>query len=129
MKFLVEKAAEVMNNAYAPYSNFQVGCAILMKDGEVVVGVNVENISYGGTICAERTAINSAIAKGYKRGDFDKIAVIANTDSFVRPCFICRQSIIEFFDDSAEVIMSNKNLEYEVRTVAEITPYAFKDFL
>ncbi len=128
MKYLVDEAKSVLKNAHCPYSNFPVGCAIEMKDGTIIHGVNVENISFGGTICAERTAINAAITKGYKKGDFKAIAVIANTESFVRPCHICRQSFNEFFEDDLKVAMSNKHVEFEVLTVGELAPYSFKDF-
>ncbi len=128
MKYLVDKAIEAKENAYAPYSNFPVGCAVEMKDGTIFKGCNVENISYGGTICAERVAICAAIASGYKKGDFKALAVVANTKKYVRPCFICRQTFTEFFENDMEIAMACENGEFEVRTVETLAPYAFEDF-
>ncbi len=127
MKYLVDSAKEVLVNAYAPYSNFPVGCALEMNDGTIFHGVNVENISFGGTICAERSAITAAVSNGYRKGDFKAIAIIANTKSYVRPCHICRQTFTEFFDKDMKVAMSNKDGEFEVLSVAELTPYSFEE--
>lgn len=128
MKYLIDEAKSILENAYAPYSNFPVGCALEMNDGTIIQGVNVENISFGGTICAERNAINTAITKGYRKGDFKAIAIIANTESFVRPCHICRQTFTEFFEKDMKVGMSNKHGEFEIKTVEELVPYSFEDF-
>ncbi len=127
MQYLVDKAKEVMKNAYAPYSKFLVGCALEMNDGTIICGVNVENASFGGTICAERTAITSAITKGYNKGDFKQIAIIATSSEYVRPCHICRQTFVEFFSPDMKVAMACENGEYEVRTVAELTPFSFTE--
>lgn len=126
-KLLVEKAAKVMENTYSPYSKFPVGAAILMTDGTVFVGTNVENASYGATICAERSAIVSAVAKGYKPGDFEKIAVISKMHNITPPCAVCRQVLVEFFKPNAEVLMANYNQEYTVATVSELVPYSFTE--
>ncbi len=128
MKYLVDKAIEAKENAYAPYSNFPVGCAIEMNDGTIFKGCNVENISFGGTICAERVAICSAIANGYSKGDFKVIAIVANTKKYIRPCFICRQTFTEFFEKDMEVVMADESGQYEIKTVDDLAPYAFEDF-
>ncbi len=126
-KLLVEKAIKVMENTYSPYSKFPVGAAILMTDGTIFVGTNVENASFGATICAERSAIVSAVAKGYKPGDFEKIAVISKMHNITPPCAVCRQVLVEFFKPSAEVLMANYNQEYTVATVSELVPYSFTE--
>lgn len=126
-KLLVEKAIKVMENTYSPYSKFPVGAAILMTDGTIFVGTNVENASFGATICAERSAIVSAVAKGYKPGDFEKIAVISKMHNITPPCAVCRQVLVEFFKPNAEVLMANYNQEYTVATVSDLVPYSFTE--
>ena len=92
---LIEAAIEVRERSYAPYSNYQVGAALLMEDGTIVTGVNVENSSYGLTICAERTAVGKAIAAGYRK----ILAVAVATDNAGAPCGACRQVLTEFAGD------------------------------
>ncbi len=128
MKYLIDYAKKALNNAYAPYSQFQVGAALQTKDGKIFLGANVENISFGGTICAERSAIVSAISNGYTKGDFKAIAIVANTNKYIRPCFICRQTFIEFFDKDMSVALGMKDSDFEVLTVGDLTPYPFEDF-
>ncbi|MDD2518866.1 MAG: cytidine deaminase [Bacilli bacterium] len=104
-----EKLTKLLENAYAPYSNYQVAAAVVTNDGREFVGVNVENASYGGTICAERNAINSAIAAGYTKGDFKELYVMVASDKLAFPCNICRQVIVEFFDMDNKLILMTKN--------------------
>lgn len=87
------EAVKAMENAYTPFSNFQVGAALLSKDGRVFTGCNVENSTLGGTICAERTACVKAVSEGVR--EFEKIAVVCH-DGRVTPCGICRQFLYEF---------------------------------
>ena len=96
---------EIIKNAYAPYSNYRVAAEVVTNDGKSFYGVNVENASYGGTICAERNAINSAISAGYKKGDFKSLTVMVDGDKTAFPCFICRQTIVEFFDMNDDLIL------------------------
>lgn len=124
-KIMYEKALEASKNAYAPYSNFKVGACVLMKDGTLIQGCNVENASYGLSNCAERTAIFTAIAKGYKKGDFDKLIEIGNTDGLCYPCGACRQVMAEFFDKDDEIICGNYKGEYKVYRLEELLPYSF----
>ncbi len=126
-KNLVEIAAKAMENSYSPYSSFPVGAALLMTDGTVFIGTNVENASYGATICAERSAIVSAVASGYKAKDFVKIAVISKMNNITPPCAVCRQVLVEFFKPNAEVIMASYNQDYKIATVSELVPYSFTD--
>ena len=93
---LIEKAKQIANNAYAPYSKFKVGCALLTEKGNVFVGCNVENASYGATICAERNAITTAIAEEGTEMIISKIAVITSHEAAAPPCGVCRQFISEF---------------------------------
>ncbi len=92
---LIKAAIEVRERAYAPYSKYQVGAALLMEDGTIVTGVNVENSSYGLTMCAERTAVGQAIAAGYRK----ILAIAVATDNAGSPCGACRQVLTEFAGD------------------------------
>ncbi len=92
---LIEAAIAGRKQAYAPYSNYPVGAALLMEDGRIITGVNVENASYGLTICAERTAVGKAIAEGYRK----ILAVAIATDNAGSPCGACRQVLTEFAGD------------------------------
>jgi len=92
---LIEAAIAVRKQAYAPYSNYRVGAALLMEDGSIVTGVNVENASYGLAICAERTAVFKAVSEGYRK----ILAVAVATDNAGSPCGACRQVLTEFAGD------------------------------
>lgn len=120
---LVAEAHKAKENAYCRYSNFQVGAAVLAKDGNVIKGCNVENASYGLTMCAERTALFKATSEGYKPGDFEAIAIAASADDF-SPCGACRQVINEFGDDM--VVIFEFGGETIITTLAGILPYNFK---
>ncbi|MBR7042135.1 MAG: cytidine deaminase [Bacilli bacterium] len=122
-----EELIKLLDKAYAPYSKFRVSAIIETKDGKFIPGVNVENASYGATICAERNAITTAVSMGYKKGDFKKIYVMVSGDKLSTPCFICRQVISEFFDKDSEVILMGKNGEMEKHTVSEMCPYPFDE--
>ena len=120
-----EKLVKLLDNAYAPYSKFHVACVALMKDGKMIPGVNVENASYGGAICAERNAITTAIALGYTKGDFDKLYVMVSGEKLSTPCFICRQVITEFFDKESEIILMGRDGDSKTYKVSEMCPYPF----
>lgn len=106
-KKLFSEALDISKFSYSPFSKFRVGSAILTKEGKIVKGVNVENSSFGATICAERTAAASAVTKGYK--DFLAIA-IASPDGEAFPCGICRQFLYEFSGDL--IVISGKDIEH-----------------
>lgn len=116
------KASEVAKNAYAPYSGFKVGAALLAKDGRIFLGTNVENISYGGTLCAERNAFAGAVAEGAR--DFEAIAVYGGGGE-AWPCGICRQFMHEFGEDLIVVTGSSAENLREV-SLKELLPKAFE---
>ena len=111
---LVQRAAAAAARAYAPYSHYFVGAAVRMRDGKVFEGVNVENAAYPLGVCAERTAIVSAVAAGYRPGDFEAIAMTAS------PCGGCRQWLHEFRFD--EVSYRRENGEVVTTTPAALLP-------
>ena len=122
-----ERLEKLLENSYAKYSKFRVSCIIVMKDNTIIPGVNVENASYGATICAERNAITTAISMGYKKGDFKNIYVMVSGEKLSTPCFMCRQVISEFFDKESEIILVGKNGETEKHTVSDLCPYPFDE--
>ena len=122
---LIEEARAARLTAYAPYSNFKVGAALLCSDGRIFHGCNVENASYGLCNCAERTAFFSAIAHGYKPGDFSALAVIGDTDGPIAPCGACRQVILELGGNALPVALANlKGALFETTASAQL-PHAF----
>ena len=119
-----EKLIELLNNSYSPYSKFKVASIIVMNDGVEFNGVNVENASYGAAICAERSAIVSAISAGYKKGDFKELYLMCSVGSSL-PCGICRQFLSEFVDGEFIIHVINKNGEYTKYKFSDIYPYPF----
>ena len=125
-----DKLLELHNNSYAPYSNYQVSAIVIMNDGTEFKGVNVENASYGATICAERSAIVSAVSAGYKVGDFNELHVMVSSGEIGMPCFICRQVISEFFNKDSKIYCYDTHGRVEVYTVEEVCPFPFgSDYL
>ncbi|MGL6248917.1 MAG: cytidine deaminase [Culicoidibacterales bacterium] len=123
---LIEAATQAMKHTYSPYSNFPVGAALLLADGTIVLGTNVENVSFGATNCAERSAIVAAISQGYTKADFVALAVTGKTAQPIVPCCICRQVLVEFFAPEAAIILHTTTTnEHEVVTVADLVPYSF----
>lgn len=119
---LFMQAMEAAENAYAPYSHFRVGAALLLDDGSVVTGVNVENRSYGLTNCAERTALFRAVAKGKR--NFTAIAIATpDADYPVGPCGACRQVISEFMQPEAPVIFGSSAADRIETTVGAVYPF------
>lgn len=121
-----DKLKRLLVNAYAPYSNFKVAAIIETNDNKFIPGVNVENASYGATICAERNAITTAISMGYKKGNFKSISIMVSGDKLSTPCFICRQLIIEFFSLDAKVYLYNET-DVKEYSVSELCPYPFTE--
>jgi cytidine deaminase len=119
---LVEAALHVRENAHAPFSKFKVGAAVLDQNGRVFTGCNVENATYGLTVCAERVAIFKAISEG--AGKFTRVAVVADTDILTPPCGACRQILWEFCGD-VELVMANLRGKSETVRLGELFPRAF----
>lgn len=120
---LIEAARRVRELAYAPYSKFAVGAVVECGDGELFTGCNIENASYGLTLCAERVALAKAISAG--RRDLVRLLVIADTTRPVSPCGACRQLIFELAGPTVEVILVNLAGQRRVMTAAELLPYPF----
>jgi homotetrameric cytidine deaminase len=123
---LVAAAVAARPHAYAPYSRFQVGAALLLADGRVLTGVNVENASYGLAVCAERNAVAAAVLAGLHRGDLRAVAVAADSDGPVSPCGACRQVLAEFAPPGTPVLLHNVRDGSTVEhSIAELLPHAF----
>lgn len=120
-----DRLKELLNNSYAPYSNFRVSAVVVMKDGTSFNGVNVENAAYGSSICAERSAILAAISNGYKKNDFDKLYVMCDNEKIGMPCFACRQVILELFDKDSTITCMNPYEDEITLSVKDLCPYPF----
>jgi len=123
---LLAAAATARRKAHAPYSDYQVGAALLTEDGSVTTGCNVENASYGLTICAERVAINTAVAAGKK--EFKAIAIVADEGPKPFPCGACRQVLAEFCSPELLVYIAGSGYTdgYETTTLGALLPHSFK---
>ena len=120
-----DKLKELLNNSYCPYSNFRVAAIVVMNDGCEFTGVNVENAAYGSSICAERSAILTAISNGYKKDDFKKLYVMCDNKKIGMPCFACRQVISEFFDNEDTIICMNPDGDTMNFKASDLCPYPF----
>lgn len=120
---LIQKSIEAQKNSFSPYSKVRVGAAILTENNRIFTGCNIENASFGATICAERTAIFKAISEGEK--EFKEIAITSNLNDFIYPCGICRQVLSEFAPN-IKVILRNNNNEIIEKSMEELLPNAFK---
>ncbi len=134
IKSLVRRALDMRLFSYTPYSRFNVGAALLAKNGEVYTGCNIENASYTPTNCAERTAFFKAVSEGVK--EFKAIAIVGGEDGateldYCPPCGVCRQVMSEFCDDEFIIILAKSEDEYKIYTLPEILPERFgpKDLL
>ena len=125
-RLLLEKALKTLENAYAPYSNFRVAAALESADGSIFTGVNIENASFGATLCAERSAFAAALSAGKRQ--FVRILIIGGTagqiSAFCPPCGICRQFMSEFCAPEFEIILYNGE-QFETHTLAALLPKGF----
>ncbi len=127
-KELVELAIKAKEKAIPTYSNFHVGAALLTEDEKIIIGANIENASYGLTICAERTAVFKALLDGERK--FKSIAIAGDSDDYITPCGACRQILIEFCGNNLDVIMINKKGDFIKKKMNDLLPYSFGgDFL
>ncbi|GLX80133.1 cytidine deaminase [Thalassotalea insulae] len=120
---LIVRAKTAYQNAYAPYSNFHVGAAALTKNGNIVSGCNVENASYGLTVCAERNCIAQAVINGEQQ--FETLVIYTEQEKLTPPCGACRQVIVEFFQPQATIMAVNHLADKKTWTVEELLPNAF----
>lgn len=123
---LIQAAREMLKNAYAPYSKFQVGAALLTKTNKIYTGANVENVSFGGCVCGERVAVFKAVVDGER--SFDTIAIASSSEDLVLPCGICRQVLSEFADEKLRVLCTDKQGTVRTYTLGELLPHAFTKF-
>lgn len=119
---LIDMAHQAMEHAYAPYSHFKVGAALVTENGEIFTGCNIENASYGATNCAERTAIFKAVSEGHVR--LCRIAIVSSSGEKTPPCGICRQVMAEFMQEDAVIVLADKSGIYEY-SLKELLPDAF----
>ncbi len=126
-KILIEKALSMLKYSYAPYSKYFVGAALLTEDGKIYTGCNVENVAFGPSNCAERTAFFKAVSEGEKK--FSAIAIVGGpngkTESFCAPCGVCRQVMAEFCKRDFKIIMAKNPDEYKIKTLEELLPESF----
>ena len=123
---LIDKAIEARNKAYVPYSNFKVGSALLLKNGEYVLGCNVENASYGLCNCAERTALFKAYSEGLNKDDIVAMSIAGATDNAISPCGACRQVMVELLPQDCKIYMVyGKDINIVETSIKELVPFAF----
>ena len=121
---LIQKAKKAKEQAYAPYSGFHVGAALLCKDGTIFTGCNIENSAYGPTNCAERTAIFKAVSEGFR--EFEAIAIISDSKQPTAPCGVCRQVMAEFCDpETFRIVLMNGDGEIRDYLLKELLPLGF----
>lgn len=118
-----DKLLDLIKNSYAPYSNVHFACIVETKKGNLYEGVNIENASYGATICAERNAINNAVSHGER--DFSALYLMTDLDHTAMPCHLCKQSMVEFFDKNVLFNIMNTRGEQKVMTFTEVMNTTF----
>lgn len=121
---LIDEAFKAMENAYAPYSNYHVGAAILCKDGRVFHGANIENASFGGTNCAERSAVFAAYSEGYRKENIEALAIVSDGNRIAAPCGICRQVLSELLEGDTPIYLSNGKDNVD-SNMNELLPFQF----
>ena len=124
MKELMKLAKGAYKNSYSPYSGIKIGAAVKGGSGMIYTGVNVENSSYGATICAERSAITKAVTEGETK--ITAVAVTGNIDDYAYPCGICRQVISEFMEPEMEIAVSGNDREMKIYKLKDLLPDPFK---
>ena len=120
---MIEKLEKLLENSYSPYSGMKFACIVESESGDFFEGVNIENASYGGTICAERNAINNAISHGIRK--FKSLYLMTNSDEICYPCNICKQTFLEFFDKDVIFNIMTKSGKMQVMTFEELMNTTF----
>ena len=125
---LVDAASEARSRAYAPYSKFRVGAALLARNGKVYTGCNIENAAYSPTICAERVALGAALAAGEEVGSFEAIAVVADAPQATPPCGVCRQVLAELAPNARVIMVAAPEMGDDrlLLSVRDLLPHAFR---
>jgi len=124
LKSLLVTAYEARKYSYSPYSNFRVGCAVLLKDGRIITGVNIENAAYGVVLCAERAALATVISQG-QQNNIQALAVATDASPPGSPCGMCRQFLSEFFTPDIPIIFGNAQGQSEITSIDKLLPFAF----
>lgn len=122
-----ELVLEAYNNAYAKYSNFQVGAVVITKDGKYFLGSNIENASFGLTNCAERSALFSAYSNGVKKDDIEELVLIGKSNDFLYPCGACRQVISELMNKDAKITLFRLDKNFKEIKVNDLMPFIFDE--
>lgn len=123
---LLREAVLAKVNSYSPYSNFRVGAAALLKNGTIVKGTNIENASYGMSMCAERVCMFNVYAQGFNKDDIVALAISGDTDDYIYPCGACRQVMCELLNENCSIFLMNKKEEFKEIKMKKLLPYAFK---
>lgn len=123
---LLREAVLAKVNSYSPYSNFRVGAAALLKNGTIIKGTNIENASYGMSMCAERVCMFNAYAQGFNKDDIVALAISGDTDDYIYPCGACRQVMCELLNENCSIFLMNKKEEFKEIKMKKLLPYAFK---
>ncbi|HIR16018.1 MAG TPA: cytidine deaminase [Candidatus Onthosoma merdavium] len=123
---LLQHAFEAMEHAYVPYSHYRVGACVLLRDGVIVKGANIENASFGLTNCAERSALFAAYSAGYRKQDIKALAIVSEGAYLAAPCGACRQVIVELMEEDTPIYLSNGK-EVVSTTIKELLPMSFTE--
>ncbi|MCA9507769.1 MAG: cytidine deaminase [Myxococcales bacterium] len=126
LRKLLNAANEVRLKAYAPYSDYHVGCAILLRNSTIITGANIENASFGATICAERSALSTVVSAGLQK-DIQALAIVTQSSPVAAPCGICRQVLSEFLSYDAPIILANDQGESTITSIGNLLPMAFSN--
>lgn len=124
-KDILDKAFEVMANAYAPYSKYHVGACVKTKDGKYHVGTNIENASYGLTNCAERSVLFHVYSLGYRQKDIESMALVTRGNTLGTPCGACRQVMVELLNKDTPVVIANTSSQAMVTNIVDLLPFSF----
>lgn len=124
-KDILDRAFEVMEKAYAPYSNYHVGACVKTKDGKFHVGANIENASYGLTNCAERSALFHVYSLGYRKEDIESMALVTRGNTLGTPCGACRQVMVELLKKDTPVVIANTSSQAMITNINELLPFSF----